>query len=80
MNAGKLERYKNLGGDSPILAYGITDTSITIQYSDGGIYLYTYANPGKREVETMKKLAIRGDGLSTYINTNVRKSYERKIA
>jgi hypothetical protein len=75
-----MESYKNINGDSGVMAYEIADKSITVQFKDGGTYVYTYASPGIYEVEEMKKLARNGAGLATYININVRKAYTRKIA
>lgn len=37
-----MERYKNLGRDSGVSAYEIGDDSITVQFSTGEVYLYTY--------------------------------------
>jgi hypothetical protein len=74
-----MERYKNISGDSGVVAYEIFDQSIKIQFKDGGIYVYSYAIPGRHAVEAMKKLAVIGAGLATYINRNVRKAYAYRI-
>lgn len=73
-----MERYKNLGGDSGVVAYEIGPDFIRVQFSDGAIYLYTYASAGSHNIEQMKQLATRGQGLNTFINTTVRKAYARK--
>jgi hypothetical protein len=74
-----MERYKNLGGDSGVAAYELAATSITVQFHDGAVYLYTDASAGRDAIQTMKELAIAGQGLNEYINRYVRKKYERKI-
>ena len=75
-----MEHYKNIHGDSDVHAYELADDAITVQFSDGGTYVYTYASAGREAVEAMKKRAVRGEGLATYINTHVRESYARKLA
>ncbi len=73
-----MEQYKNLGGDSGISAYEIGNDFIRVQFSDGSVYLYTYDSAGSSDIKEMKKLACSGEGLNAYINTAVRKGYERK--
>jgi hypothetical protein len=74
-----MERYRNIGGDSGVYAFEIGIDSIKVQFSDGSIYLYDYSSAGSHNVEKMKTLARRGDGLNTFINTTVRKAYAAKI-
>jgi hypothetical protein len=73
-----MERYKNLGGDSGVVAYESGSDFIRVQFSDGGVYLYTDAITGAHNVEHMKQLAQGGQGLNAFINTTVRKAYARK--
>ena len=73
-----MERYKNLGGDSGVVAYEIGSDSIRVQFSDGAIYRYTYASAGSSNIEHMKQLARNGQGLNSFINTTVRKAYALK--
>ena len=73
-----MERYRNLGGDSGVAAYKIGPDLIRVRFSDRAIYLYTYASAGSRNIEHMKQLAQRGQGLNSFINTNVRNAYARK--
>lgn len=74
-----IERYKNRGGDSNVARYEIGADYLKVEFGDGGIYLFDYTKPGRESVERMKKLAIAGEGLNSFINTNVRKNYSRKI-
>ncbi len=73
-----MERYSNLGGNSGIAAYESGPDFIRVQFSDGAVYLYTYASAGSHNIERMKQLARSGQGLNSFINTNARKAYARK--
>jgi hypothetical protein len=46
------------------------------QFNTGAVYRYTCASCGQGACETMKSLAIRGEGLNAYINTTVNYGYE----
>ena len=74
-----MQLYKNLGGNSGVSAYAISDDSITVQFNDGGTYLYNYNKPGAQSVERMKQLAISGRGLNSFISTSVKKNYASKL-
>jgi hypothetical protein len=70
-----MKRYRNLEGHSGVLAYDIRDTAIAVKFVGGDVYDYTYAKPGRGHVEEMKRLALAGRGLSTYISQHVRDDY-----
>ena len=74
-----MEQYKNLGRDSGVSAYEISDDSITGQFSDGAVYLYTYRSAASAKIEKMKCLAATGIGLNSYIKRYVNKEYESKL-
>lgn len=74
-----MTQYINSSGGSGIRSYEIRDRSIVIEFMHGGKYLYSYDRPGEAEVEEMKRLAVLGAGLATYINKNVRKRFARKL-
>lgn len=71
--------YSNRGQDSGISAYEINNDCIIVQFSTGSEYLYTYASAGVANIEKMKELAVRGEGLNSFINTNVKKLYHAHI-
>lgn len=73
-----MERYKNLSGDSGVVAYELGPDFIKVEFGDGVIYLYTYQSAGSHNVEHMKRLATSGKGLSSFISTTVRKQYASK--
>lgn len=59
--------YQNLAGNSGIQAYEIQRNAIVIRFNGGATYLYDYDSPGPIHVDEMKRLALAGRGLSTYI-------------
>jgi len=73
-----MDHYKNLGGNSSVVAYEIGTDSIRVQFSDGAIYRYTYASAGSNNIERMKQLAKNGQGLNSFIRTTVRTAYAQK--
>jgi hypothetical protein len=75
-----MKPYQNRSADSGVVAYEITDDSIVIKFRDGGIYRYDHAVTGKNEVEEMKRRALAGKGLATFINRNVRERFAAKLS
>ena len=71
-----VNRYSNLGGNSSVVAYEILPFAINVQFKDGRWYRYSYAKAGRLNVERMKDLAIRGIGLCSYIQRNVKYLYD----
>jgi hypothetical protein len=73
-----MEKYKNLGGNSNIYAFKIDEKSIAVQFNDGSVYLYNDVRPGTAAVVEMKRLALNGSGLNSYISRVIRKNYYSK--
>ncbi len=73
-----MEPYRNVEGNSDVTAYQVGPDYITLQFSDGSTYRYTYISAGQENVERMKSLAQAGQGLDTFINAAIRKLYARK--
>jgi hypothetical protein len=61
------------------MAYEIGDDSITVQFQDESVYVFNYESAGEENIERMKELAIRGEGLNRYINKHVRQKYAAKL-
>ena len=57
-----MEVYKNLGGDSGVVAYEIGNDYVRVKFSDGSIYLYTNGRAGSHNIREMKRLARQGQG------------------
>jgi predicted transcriptional regulator len=62
-----------------VTAYETSADSITLKFRDGSTYLYTNKSAGAGAIAEMKKLAERGEGLTTYVNQHVRDHYEKKV-
>lgn len=74
-----MKTYKNLSGNSGVVAYEIGKNFISIKFEgESGIYTYDYTRPGREAVEHMKALALKGEGLSRFISEYVRTNYARK--
>lgn len=74
-----MERYRNTGRNFGIRAYEIGEDFIIVQFVDGGTYLYNNSSTGSSNVEKMKVLAMRGQGLNSFISVTIRKSYASKL-
>jgi len=74
-----MHRYKNISGDSGVVAYDIGRRSITVEFHSGERYLYTDDSAGADNITEMQRLATLGSGLSTYISQIVRERYARKL-
>ena len=72
-------RYKNLIGTSGVAAYEIGQGSLTGQFKDGSVYLYTDQSAGAGNIQRMQQLAVAGSGLNSFIGRVVRKGYADKL-
>jgi hypothetical protein len=73
-----MQQYLNLGGKSGIEAYEISGTYISVKFKrNSKICIYSYNLAGRNNVENMKILARKGQGLNSYIMRNVRDLYDR---
>lgn len=72
-----MERYKNVSRNSGVTSFEIHSDHIDVLFKDT-LYTYDYSITGKKHVEKMKELAIKGKGLSTYITQNVREKFAAK--
>ena len=75
--------YKNLNGDSNVVAFQLNDQAITVKFREPSksgydTYVYSESSAGSYHVEQMKQLAVAGSGLNGYINENVREKYESR--
>lgn len=72
-----MKAYKNLSGNSGVIAYEIGDGSITVEFNTN-TYLYTDQSAGPATIQRMHALAEAGRGLGGFINTSAKKAYARK--
>ena len=62
-----VQPYQNLSGNSGVVEFKNQLDFIIVRFRDGDLYAYTAERVGRDHVEEMKRLAIAGEGLSTYI-------------
>ncbi len=74
-----MKQYGDKNKVSGVLSYDYGDDYIVVTFKRGGTYKYTYESAGASHIDSMKVLADNGDGLNTYINKYVRRSYSEKI-
>lgn len=79
MRKPKLIPYRSRDGDSGVTRYAIGPDSIIVEFKSNDGYRYDYSVPGRAKVETMKKLAAAGAGLTTFINREVKGEYAEKL-
>jgi hypothetical protein len=63
-----MQKYRNVSGDSGVVAYAIHDEAIVIRFVNGSTYRYTRSSAGAKHLAAMKELARNGSGLATYIS------------
>lgn len=72
-----MQKYDNKSGDSGIKAFEIGEDFILVEFvGRKEPYKYSYDMPGNFHVEQMKKLALSGKGLASYISKYVRDNYD----
>lgn len=72
-----MQNYLNLCGKSGVRAFEISSDFIKVMFSTGAVYIYTYRSAGVEKVEKMKRLALRGCGLNSFIMKYAKYNYER---
>jgi len=74
-----MQPYRNLSGDSGVVAFALADDAVVLQFAQGDLYEYTAASAGPAALARMRALALGGRGLSTYVSQHVRDGYARKL-
>lgn len=73
-----MTKYKNLSKESGIVQYEILEYGIRVEWQGGAVYYYSNTSSGSEHISEMKRLAVKGRGLATYISQHVRDHYEYK--
>ncbi len=73
-----MQKYINRSGSSAIVGYQLGADHVIVQFNSERIYTYDYQTTGAENVERMKSLAVRGEGLNSFINKNVKDKYSSK--
>jgi hypothetical protein len=74
-----MQRYGDLSGHSGVTTYEVLPDGIRVEFSNGPVYLYTYASAGQASIDEMKEAALAGHGLATYISRNVRGRFAARL-
>jgi hypothetical protein len=74
-----MQRYTNRSGKSGVVAYELRPQAIIVEFRDGWKYEYSARSVGRAALGTMKRQAVDGRGLSTFISQHVRNAYSRKF-
>ena len=73
-----MERYRNLSGESGVVAFEAGTDFIRVRFAGGEIYRYDRTRPGARHLAQMKRLAQAGRGLSSYIAQQLREAASKE--
>jgi hypothetical protein len=75
-----MQPYGNLSNKSGIREFDIGDDFIDVRFVQHEPYRYTHESAGRDNVEQMKKLAVAGKGLGTFISQHpeVRHGYVKR--
>jgi hypothetical protein len=75
----RMTPYEDSSHASGVSAYACGNDFITVRFKSGDAYRYDYKSAGRDVVDTMKRLAVSGRGLSTYISREVKENYATKF-
>ena len=75
----RLTLYKNLSKASKVFRYEILKDRVTVRFVDNSIYIYSNQSATPGNIEKMKSLAQAGKGLSTFIDTNLKDKWMKKV-
>jgi len=71
--------YKNLSKESKVSRYEITKDTVTVRFTDHSVYIFSNQSADPVNIAKMKKLAVAGKGLGTFIEANVKNRFMRKV-
>jgi hypothetical protein len=76
-----MQRYRNWSGTSGVREFEIGVDFIVLRWSGQRLYKYTHASIGERNVEEMKRLALKGSHLNKFINEHpeIRGGFVREL-
>lgn len=67
--------YANIGGNSSVRGYDHGEDWLVVMFSDGSRYLYTLKSTDQQTLDYMRRLAMAGKGLNSYITRIVGPNY-----
>ena len=71
MTRFQLQPYANHHGDSGVRAWSIVGDTLSVEFVDGAVYVYTVQTLGARVFEALCRTARAGRGLATTISRDV---------
>jgi len=72
--------YKSRNPNAGVYSFEFLPDAIILEFTDRQYrYLYNTERPGLEHVNEMKRLALAGEGLTTYVNQHVRDDYAAKF-
>jgi hypothetical protein len=74
-----VQQYRNLSGNSGVVAFELKSNALIVQFQNGTCYEYTAHSVGLDKIEAMKRLAIAGAGLTAFISRYAHDAYSRKL-
>jgi hypothetical protein len=76
-----LQTYGDLGSHDRVLGFESGPDRILVLFSNGDVILYTYESTGIHDVERMKAMARRGEGLGEHARVFVgdRYAWKRRV-
>ncbi|MBI5624099.1 MAG: hypothetical protein HY924_09990 [Elusimicrobia bacterium] len=74
-----MKRYKNLSGASEVTGYEFAKDCVTVRFADFSVYKYNVQSVGPDNIVKMKTMAHAGKGLGTFIKTETKDRFARKV-
>ncbi|MBI5882330.1 MAG: hypothetical protein HZB91_04415 [Elusimicrobia bacterium] len=74
-----MKLYKNLGGKSEVTRYEIAKDTVTIRFATCSVYKYSNQSAGPENISKMKTLALAGKGLGSFIKSDLKDRFARKV-
>lgn len=74
-----MQPYANLDGESGVWAFELEPDAIIVRFNGGKTYRYSGFRPGRQHVAELKRRAVAGRGLATYISQHVRRNYDARL-
>lgn len=74
-----MKKYRNLSGKSAVVMYELAKDVVTVRFATEAVYRYSNQSAGSENIRKMKVLALAGKGLGTFIESNVKDKFARKV-
>ena len=75
-----LQAYGTVQRPSGVTHFLLLPGAIALLFRNGAAYLYTESRTGEDRVRNMRRLALQGHGLSTYVRRHVGDRFAEKLS